>query len=207
MRKSNYQIQVSADSVDVECDDSYQSTKTSRFFFGGITIGCALFMLYGSCFSRGRNPNIWVMVADSRPGTADFIINLIFAVFVVVLIVFFLLLGIRYFLPFGERLHCDRFTLTWTKIPWVSFGNRWVTRSIPITEVIRASFTIVYKSKGIYGVLLETYGKPWKMFWGIESPEANRILRGLSGLGINVLHDPEMREAIRETLRDRRAQL
>jgi hypothetical protein len=45
------------------------------------------------------------------------------------------------------------------------------------------------------------------MFWQIEPPEANRILRGLEALGVNVHHDPEMRASVRESLRDRRAQL
>jgi hypothetical protein len=207
MRASNYRIQVTSDSVDVECDDSFQSTRTSRFFFGGVAVGCALFLLYGSCFGHGQNPNIWVMLADSRPGSTGFAFNVIDAVLIVVLVVFFLLVGIRYFLPFGERLHCDRSTLTWSKIPWVSFGNRWVTRSLPLSEILRASYGIVYKSKGIYGILLEAEGKPWKLFWGIETPEANRILLGLKGLGVNVHHDPEMRESIRETLRDLRSQL
>jgi hypothetical protein len=91
----------------------------------------------------------------------------------------------------------------------VSFGNRRVTRTIPVIEIVHASYAIVYKGvkEHYFGILLETYGKPWKLFWGIEAPEANRILRGLSGLGVNVLHDPEMREVIRETLLDRRTQL
>ena len=149
------------------------------------------------------------MIVDSHPGSSDFVSNLIPFILLLALNVFLLAVGIRYFLPFCERLHCDRSALTWSKIPWVSFGNRRVTRSMPVAEIVRASYSIVFKSRSehYYGILLDTDGKPWKMFWGIESPEANRILRGLSGLGINVLHDPEMREAIRETLRDRRAQL
>jgi hypothetical protein len=207
MRASNYRIQVAADSVEVECDDPYQSTRTSRFLFGGLNIACALFLLYGSCFAHGRNPSLWMMLADSRPGSPGFAFHVIDAVFVVLLVLLFLLVGIRYFLPFGERLRCDRSTLTWSKIPWMSLGNRWVTHSIPLPEAVRASYGIVYKSKGVYGIVLDTYDEAWKLFWGIESPEANRILRGLKGLGVNVLHDPEMRESIRETLRDRRAQL
>ena len=174
---------------------------------GGFFVLAALVMLYFSWFGRGRNPGIWATLAGSRPGSAGFVFSAIDAVLVLALVVFILLVGIRYFLPFGERLHCDRSALTWSKIPWVSLGDRWVTQSIPVNGIILASYGIAYKSKGIYGILLDTEGKPWKLFWGIETPEANRILLGLKELGVNVHHDPEMRESIRETLRDRRAEL
>lgn len=211
MRKSNYRIQVTADSVDVECDVPLRHQGTpntiSPSLAGGILVLFALAMLYFLSFGHGRNASIWVILADSRPGSADFLSNVIPVVLALALDVFLFAAGIRYFLPFGERLHCDRSTLIWSKIPWVSFGNRWVTHSIPVTEIVRASYVIVSKSKGFYGILIETDGKPWKLFWAVETPEANRILRGLSELGVNVHQDPEMREAIRETLRDRRVQL
>ncbi len=212
MRTSEYKIQVTADSVDVECDVPLRSSKFPRpqpspHLIGGIFVLFASFMLYSLCFGHGRDPNIWRIVVDSRPGSADFVSNLVSVFLPLVLGVFLLAVGIRHFLPFCERLHCDRSTLTWSKIPWVSFGYRRVTRSVPVAEVVRASYAIVYKSEGYYGIVLDTYDESWKLFWGIESPEANHILRGLSGLGINALHDPEMRVAIRETLRDRRAQL
>jgi hypothetical protein len=212
MRTSNYRIQVTADSVDVECDVPLRSSRfpkpqPSPHSIGGFFVLFASVMLYFLCFGHGRNPSIWKIVVDSRPGSADFVSNLIPSVLPLALGVFLFAVGVRHFLPFCEQLHCDRSKLTWSKIPWVSFGNRWVTRSIPVGEIVSASYAVVYKSEGYYGIVLETYGKPWKLFWGIETPEANRILRGLKGLGVNVHHDPEMRESIRETLRDRRAQL
>ena len=214
MRKSNYQILVTADSVDVECDVPLRSSKfpnpqPSPHSVGAFFVLSALVMLYFSCFGHGRNPSIWKMAINSRPGSAEFASNVIPFALLLVLNVFLFAVGIRYLLPFCERLHCDRSTLNWSRIPWVSFGNRRVTRSIPVIEIVHASYSIVYKGRHehYYGILLDTDGKPWKLFWGIESPEANRILLGLKGLGINVLHDPEMREIIQETLRDRRAEL
>jgi hypothetical protein len=214
MRTSDYRIQVTADSVDVECDVPLRSSRfpkpqPSPHSIGSFFVLFASVMLYFLCFGHGRNSSIWKTIVGSRPGSADFVFNVIFAAFALVLSVFILAVGIRYLLPFCERLHCDRTTLTWSKIPWVSFGNRRVTRSIPVAEIVRASYSIVFKGRRehYYGILLETDGKPWKMFWGIESPEANRILRGLKGLGVNIQDDPEMRESIRETLRDRRAEL
>ena len=205
MLTSNYRIQVTADSVDVECDTPFRS-RTSQHLFGVLAIAGSLLMLY-SGIGHGRNPGVWVILADSRPGSLGFIFNAFGAVVVLVAVVVFFAFGVRYCLPFGERLHCDRSTLTWSKIPWVSLGNHWAKRSIPLSEISQASYAIVYRAQGVYGILFEMDGEPWKLFWGIETPEANRILCGLKGLGVNVKHDPEMRESIRETLRDRRAQL
>ncbi len=202
MQTSNYRIQVSAESLVVESDGPFRS-RASRIFFGGLLIVCSVYPLSPRSFAHWRNPGIWDMLADSKPGSADFV----FGVFALAFLAIFLLTGIRHLLPFGERLHCDRSTLAWSKIPWIGFGNRWVTRSVPLSEIFQASYGIVYKSKGVYGILIETWSGTWKLFWSIEAPEANRILRGLRGLGVNVHHDPEIREVIRETLRDRKAQL
>jgi hypothetical protein len=209
MRTSNYRIQVTADSLDVECRVPLVSSRfpssTKPAVVGGFFIFSGLGLLYLSCFVSGRNPSLLVVIANSRPGSADFVI----AILALTMEVFLLAVGIRYFLPFCERLHCDGSTLTWSKIPWVCFGNRRVTRSVPVSEIVRVSYAIVHGnvSGSYYGILLEPFGSSWKMFWGIESPEANRILIGLKALGINVHHDPEMRESIREKLRDRRAEL
>jgi hypothetical protein len=202
MQTSNYRIQVSAESIVVESDGPFRS-RTSRIFFGGLLILCSVYPLIPWNFAHRRIPTLWEMLADSKPGSADFV----FGVFASVFLAIAFLTGIRHLLPFGERLLCDRTMLTCSKIPWISFGNRWVTRSVPIAEIFRASYGIVYESKGVYGILIETWGETWKLFWSIDSPEANRILRGLQGLGVNVHHDPEMRLMIRETLRDRRSQL
>jgi hypothetical protein len=165
---------------------------------------CSVFL---ALFHPGRGPHILEMLTETRPGRRDFVANLIVLTYGSLLELFFLALGVRHLLPFSERLHADRATLIWSRIAWLSFGNRWVTHTIPLSEISRASYAIVYKSKGIHGVLLETYGENWKAFWGIESPEASRILRGLKALGVNVHHVPELREEIREALRDRRAEL
>ena len=211
MQTGNYWIQITEDSVDVECNTPLYSSKSplpkSPTLTGGFFILVALIELYFACFGHGSNPSIWEILTDSRPGSAGYVSNAIVAVLSMALGIFLLAVGIRYLLPFCERLHCDRSTLTWSRIPWVSFGHRWVSRSIPLSEIVCASYAIVHHSESYYGVLLDTDGKQWKMFWGIESPEANHILYGLKGLGVYVPRDPKIRESIRETLRDRRAQL
>lgn len=206
MPKPKCEIHVTADSVDVVTEGLF-GTRTSRLWLGCFVIALTVCSVYFALFHPGRGPHILEMIEETRPGRRDFVANLIVFAYGSLVELFLLATGIRHLLPFGERLHADRTTLTWSRISWLSFGNRWVTRTTPLSEVVRASYAIVYKSKGIRGILLETYGEAWKTFWGIETPEANRILRSLKALGVNVQHDPEMREAIRETLRDRRADL
>jgi hypothetical protein len=206
MPKRKCDVRVAAEFVDVETEGLF-GTPASRRWLGCFLIALSICCVYFAVFRHGRGPNIQDLLAELRPGKRGFVINLVALAYCSLIEVFILAYGVRYLLPFGERLHADRSNLTWSRISWLSFGNRWVTRSVPVTEVVRASYAIVYKSKGIHGILIETYGEPWKSFWGIEAPEANRILRALKGLGVNIQRDPEMRESIRETLRDRRAQL
>jgi hypothetical protein len=206
MPKPKCEIHVTADSVDVATEGLF-GTRTSRLWFGCFMIALLVCQVYLAVFHHGRGPTILDMLAETRPGRRDFVINLIVLTYGSLIELFLLATAVRHLLPFGERLHANRTTLIWSRIPWLSFGNRWVTRTIPLSEICRASYAIVYKSKNIHGLMLDTYDKSWKTFWGIESPEANRILRGLKTLGIKVHHDPEMREDIRETLRDRRAEL
>ena len=206
MPRPRCEIHVTANSVNVVTEGLY-GTRTSRLWFGCFMIVFLIFQVYVQISHHGRGQTFMDLLAETRPGSRDFGINLIGLVFASLIELFLLAPAIRYLFPFGERLHVDRTTVIWSRISWLSFGNRWVTHTSPLSEIFRASYAIVYKSKNVHGLLLETYGESWKTFWGIESPEANRILRGLKGLGVNVQHDPEMREEIRESLRDRKAEL
>lgn len=202
MSVGRYQIHAGADLLDVR----WRGPAKFRVF-GGFLIACGLAEAYFTSAPRGGGPGIWMLLARSHPGSSDFYPNLVGGLLALAVAAFALAVGIRYCLQFAETLRCDRTTLTWSRIPWVSFGNRWITRSIPLAEVVGASYAVVYRSKGIYGIVLETYDENWKAFWQIEPPEANRILAGLRRLGVKVHHDSQMRLLIRESLRDRREQL
>jgi hypothetical protein len=202
MPVGSYEIRAKADSLDVR----WRGPASYRVL-GALAIAGGLANAYFDAVGRGHSPGIWVTLLHSRPGANGFVSTAIMAGVSLAFVTFLPSLGLRYLLPFRETLHCDRTELIWSRTPWVSFGNRWVTRSAPLSEICNARYGIVYRSKNVHGILLETYGETWKMFWQIESPEANRILHGLKALGVKVQHDPEMREGIREALRDRRAQL
>jgi len=202
MPVGTYEIHSRVDSVDV----LWRGPAKFRVF-GGLLVATGLACGYFAGFGHGRSPGIWMTLARSRAGSPDFVSTAIASGVTLAYVLLFLAPGLRYLLPFRETLRCDHTRLTWSRTPWISFGNRWVTRSIPVSEICGACYGIVYRSKNVHGLLLETYGDNWKLFWGIEPPEANRILSGLKKLGVNVHHDPEMRLLIRESLRDCREQL
>ena len=207
MRARKCEVRIKADSVDVDSDELF-GTKTSRLCFGTLLVALSGWLAYSVFFAQDRTrARGWNEVTRPHAGLPHSHLDLTGLVICLTISIFFLILGIRYLLPFGERLHCDHSTLTWSRIPWISFGNRWITRTVPFTEVVGASYAIVYQQKNVHGIVLETFDENWKMFWGIEPPEANRILNGLKKLGVNVHHDPEMRSQIRESLKDRRADL
>lgn len=202
MPVGSYRIHSDTDALDVQ----WRGPAKFRVF-GGFVVAISMAEIYFAIFGHGRDRGPWADLLSSDPGSPRFGSIAFESAVLLLFVLFFLATGVRYLLPFSETLHCDCSTVTWSRIPWLSFGNRWITRSTPFAEIVGASYAVVYKSKDIHGIVLETYDNSWKMFWQIESPEANRILHGLKKLGVNVEHDSEMRASIRETMRDRRAQL
>lgn len=42
------------------------------------------------------------------------------------------------------------------------------------------------------GFVFQVVGKKKKILFGLEAPEADRILQGLTRLGVDTIHDPAM---------------
>lgn len=102
--------------------------------------------------------------------------------------------GFRRIFPAGESFVCDLDTLTIGHIPDFVLNGRWAFQSFPITSVQRLTWTAL--STGRYGsttgFTFQIDGKKKKTLWGLEAPEADQILRGLTKLGVDVVHDPGM---------------
>ncbi|MFZ1086864.1 MAG: hypothetical protein WAN35_18015 [Terracidiphilus sp.] len=208
MRLQGYEINITANSVDVKRDNSTRSNK-AVVLPGSFAM---LFPVYCILWST------WIMLKTDRwgyPGWQQltnnskdysFLFHFSF-LFPVVLFtgfsIYCLLFGLRCWFPMGEKLHCDRSTFIVSKIPWINFRGEWKTRSFHLYDVSQIQFIV---GRGICFVVDD---KKEYLFPGIDFPEANRILRGLKKLGIGVYHDPETNtlEAIQETLRDRRSDI
>jgi hypothetical protein len=100
----------------------------------------------------------------------------------------------RSMFPSGESLVCDAATLTIGRIPENVLTGRWTYQSFPTKSVKQLAFGVVRINRygGTPGLVFEVDGKKEKTLFGLEAPEANEILQGLSRLGVNTVHDPAM---------------
>jgi hypothetical protein len=102
--------------------------------------------------------------------------------------------GLRGLFASGESLTCDAQTLTISRIPEYVLTGRWKSQTFPIKSVRQVSFTVVRftRYRTTLGLVFYVDGKKKKTLYGLEAPEADPILQGLSKLGVDTVHDPAM---------------
>lgn len=209
MRWKDWHISVQVDSVHVE--SSYRPAfRRSR------TLACAALFalsiwLVASTFRPDRyGYTLWRYLENYPKSSRVFTDHLVPLIFLAIEVGFFVLCALRMFFPSGETLHCDRHTLVVSRIPLTSFRGKWKTRTFPVSEISELHYGVVQsggRGHSSYGILFCVCGMEEKMLAGLEPPEAHRILKAMSGLGANVSKDGDMRYLVRESLRDRRAEL
>jgi len=102
--------------------------------------------------------------------------------------------GFRALFPAGESLTCDKDTLTISRIPGYVLDGRWTSKSFPSKEIKQLAWGVVHWSRygGTTGLIFYVDGKKKKILNGLEAPEAEQVLQGLTTLGIDTVHDPAM---------------
>ena len=169
----------------------------------------AVLLFYWVVLDPHHGRSTWEMVTQYLAVDSDFA-SAVAALFVgVVVSGTFFLIGARSFFPSGDALRCDRSTFTVSKIPWFKVRGEWTIRSYPFAEISQLRYCVIYSGKGgtFYGLRFLVAGQKQKLFTGLEAPEAHRILKGLHALGVDVLDDPDMRDRVEYTLRDRSIKL
>ena len=207
MLKQGFEIVITESSIDVRHDVSSESPR-GRFYAGLFFLALMTLLLCGLIFLPGKHgrPNMWHDFSTSPIDSEDFILPLS-------LILLFATgsgyIATRYLLaayPSDEAIHCDRSTLTVSKVPWLDASNRtWRTRSYPLGEVSKLRFGIIASAKGssIYGIRFVATGKDQKILPGIQAPEAAEILKALAILGADVVDDPKLPQKVEEALSKR----
>jgi hypothetical protein len=115
--------------------------------------------------------------------------------------------GFRDMFPAGESLVCESDTLTIGHIPDHVLNGRWVYQDFPISSITQLSFGAVRVSRygGIPGLIFTAAGKKEKVLAGLEAPEADQVLKGLSKLGVDIVHDPAMPMTVEMALERRKS--
>lgn len=204
MVQQEFNIVITESSVDVRHDASRKSPK-GRFYMGLFFLAVLILVACGIVLLPGKHgtPSMWYDISTSPINSADFIFPLSL---VALFVVFMGYVTKRYLLaayPSDEAIHCDRLTLTVSKVPWLDVSNsKWTTRSYLLRDVSQLRFGIIASAKGasIYGIRFVADGKRQKVLPGLEAPEAAEILKALRELGANVVDDPKLSKKVETTL-------
>ena len=203
-----YKIDISKDSVEVRRDGSTVPLD-ERVVGGLLSSGVSVVLGGATIFLPGRHDSlsVWENLMTHRWPSSDFVSALIMAIFMGILCGSLFLYGVRQLFPNGEILHCDRSTLTVSKIPWFSLRGKWKIQSFPVADVSNSGFFIHRSGRSVVsGLRFLASGHKHKIFSGIEAPEADEILKGLAVLGADVDYDYEMRQRVQDSLSARGSQ-
>lgn len=201
MSKTDFQINITRQSVSVQLDLPSRSRIHATAFFVVLTIlaMCALLFLPG----RHGDPTMWQTLTRSRFGSTGFMFEWLLLLSFPLLM--FFLCG-RYAVaafPSDEKLHCDQSTLTLSKARWLDFrSNQWDTRSYPLADVHEIRYRTVLSTKNatIYGLRFVAGGRNQKILPGLSPCDAEEILNALKALGADVPDDPKLQQKIKDDI-------
>src|SRR5579872_6413103 len=195
MAEQAFEIDITDQSVNVRLDVSTASPRT-RFY------GCIFFLALGVLGvwvvlvrSGGHgDPSLWHDLSTSPVDSGNFLVPL---VLVLSFPLFMGLISWRYVVmayPSDESFHCDRSTLTLSRVRWLDIHNKdWQTRSYPLADIADIRYRAVASAKGgsIYGLRFLAGGKTQRVLPGITPRQADKVLKALKALGADVPDDPD----------------
>jgi hypothetical protein len=158
---------------------------------------CALLFLPG----KGGSASIWHDVSPSPVDSEGFIILLIILVSCSVLMV---LLTWRYIVlayPSDEAFHCDSLALTTSKVRWLDISNKhWDTHSYTLASLQEMGYEAIAHLRGtsIYGLRFIAGGKTYRILPGLKPRQADKILKALKALGVEVIDDSTLLRKLAE---------
>ncbi len=91
--------------------------------------------------------------------------------------------------PSDQRLHCNRSTLTISKVRWLDFQNNdWISRSYTLADISEIRYRRIASLRGtsIYGLHLIAEGARERVFPGLDRRTAKKILQALQVFGVKV---------------------
>jgi hypothetical protein len=104
--------------------------------------------------------------------------------------------------PSDQTICCDRSTLTVSTVRWLDIHNKdWDTRSYALEEITKMKYDLVACAKGgaVYGLCFTARGKTHAVLPGVKPRAADKILKALKALGVNVPEDPKLATILAES--------
>jgi hypothetical protein len=105
--------------------------------------------------------------------------------------------------PSDQTFCCDRSTLTISIVRWLDIHNKdWDTRSYALEEITKMKYGLVACAKGgraVYGLCFTARGKTHAVLPGVKPRAADKILKALKTLGVDVPEDPKLATILAES--------
>jgi len=202
MADHSFQIDIDDRSVTVRLDVSKYSPHgrfyACIFFIAFLALGiCVLLFLPG----KHGSPGMWQELSSNPVDSGGFIVPLVLLVSFPVLMGLFTWRYVVLAYPSDETFRCDRSTVTISKVRWLDFNNKhWNTRSFALAEIENMGYEAIARAKqaSIYGLRFITAGKTLRILPGLKPQEADKILKALKTLGVDVPYDPELLKKLEE---------
>jgi hypothetical protein len=197
MADQEFTVDITDQSVGVRLDVSRRSPRT-RFYWCGFYIAfliCAILFLPGKHGGSG----LW------HDSSEDFTTKLVILLSVVGLTGLYAWRWVVSASPSDERFHCDRSTVTLSRVRWLDIHNKnWHTRSYPLADIKNIRYQAVGSIGGqggsIYGLRFLAGGKTQRVLPGITPRQADKVLKALKAFGADVPDDPEFSKKLEEDI-------
>jgi hypothetical protein len=189
MPEPYFQIAIDDQSVHVHLNVSTQSPH--RRFYVCIVFAALIALVIGAVlFLAANHPTLSTSHQLTRhPATSSSVIVPLM-MFITLPLVMILVVR-RYVMlafPSDQTLHCDRATLTFSRVRWLDPQNKHSdTHTWPLTDIAKMKYQSLASSDGntIHGLRFTAAGRTYRVLPGLNSPDAERILTALKSLGLN----------------------
>jgi hypothetical protein len=104
--------------------------------------------------------------------------------------------------PSDQTFCCDRSVLTISIVRWLDIHNKdWDTHSYALEEIRRMKYGLVACAKGgaVYGLCFTASGRTHAVLPGLKPRAADKILKALKTLGVDVPDDPKLATILAES--------
>lgn len=201
MSKHTFRIDITRQSVSVRLE----APPKQRFYAIGSFVVLVVVGMGAVLFLPGKSgsPDLWHQLVSSQFGSTSFTVWLLLLLSFPALM--FLLLK-RYLIaafPSDEALHCDRSTLTFSKVHYLDLHNsHWNTCSYQLADVHNVRYRAIISTKDatIYGLRFVANGRKMKTLPGLSPRDAEQLLQALKALGADVPDDPSLQRKIKDNV-------
>lgn len=193
MGEQNFDININDQSVNVRL----YAVPGERFRAFILFLGIGTLLMCGLIFAPGKQgrPSMWHDLSSSPIDSGDFIIPISLLLSFPILMGFLLRRYVISAYPSDETLHCDRQTLTISRVRWFDIHDkRWDTSSYPLANVVNVRYQRIASARGtsIYGLRFIAEDRTQRVLPGLEARDADKILKALKAFGADVPDDPTL---------------